>query len=100
MHVVMQYISTYNTFMVSFHRTTFSPTLSLYDRKRFPQYTLWHRYINIYRYNMVFGIRQNGPLCVQAPAAVEVAVFGRRVLTHWGRGRQGCLGVGNGGAKG
>ncbi len=40
--------------MVYFHRPIFSPTLSLYDKKCFPQYTLWHRYINIYRYNMFF----------------------------------------------
>ncbi len=69
-----------NTFMVYFHRPIFSPTLSLYDKNCFPQYTLWHRYINIYRYNMfIFGVRQNEPLCVRAPAAAEVAVFGRQV---------------------
>lgn len=77
----IQYISTYNTFMVYFHRPIFTPMLSLYDKTCSPQYTLWHRYINIYRYNMLlfFGVRQNGPLCVQAPASAEVAVFGRWV---------------------
>lgn len=35
--------------MVYFHRPFFSLALSLYDKKCFPQYTLWHRYIHIYR---------------------------------------------------
>lgn len=71
--------------MVYFHRPTFAPSLSLFDKECFSQYTQWHGYINIYRYNMFFfGIRQNEPLCVRAPAAAEVAVFGRRVLSHWG----------------
>lgn len=71
-----EYISTYNTFMVYFHRATIPLSLSLL-RKMFAQYTLWHRYIYMYRHYKVFGIRQNEPLYVQAPAAAEVSVFGR-----------------------
>lgn len=45
----IKYISTYNTFTVYFHRPTFPPIVGLI-KMLFSQYTLWHRYINIYRY--------------------------------------------------
>lgn len=68
--------------MVYFYRPIFTPMLSLYDKTCFLSIhygtdtliftdTIW--------FFVSFGIRQNGPLCVQAPAAAVIAVFGRRV---------------------
>lgn len=79
-----EYISTYNTFVVSFHRDTFPSSLGFVEKTAWPSIHYGTDTLIFTDAERFFGVRQNEPLCVRALAPSEVAVFGRWVSSRSG----------------